>query len=70
MDNEIRQLRRETDAAVQQSAVMRTALQWSVDRLACQVDDYSASQQALNESVDQLQEKLDLQVILDVTKHI
>ena len=55
MDNEIRQLRRDTDAAVQQSAAMRAALQRSVDRLARQVDDCSANQQALKESVDQLE---------------
>lgn len=60
--DEIRQLRRETDAAVQQSASMRTALQRSVDRLASQVDDCSASQQALKESVDQLQAKLEEKV--------
>ena len=59
MSEEIRQLRRETDAAAQQSAAMRAALQRSVDRLACQVDDCSASQQALMESVDQLQANLE-----------
>lgn len=59
MNDEIRQLRRETDAAVQQSAAMREALQRSVDHLACQVDEYSASQQTLKESVDQLQAKLE-----------
>ncbi len=59
MDDEIRQLRRDTDAAVQQSAAMRAALQRSVDRLARQVDDCSASQQSLKESVDQLLAKLE-----------
>ena len=59
MNDEIRQLRRETDAAVQQSAAIREALQRSVDRLARQVDDCSASQQALKESVDQLRAKLE-----------
>ena len=59
MDNEIRQMRRDTDAAVQQSVAMREALQRSVDRLARQVDDCSASQQTLQESVDQLQAKLE-----------
>ena len=59
MSDEIRQLRRDTDAAVQQSAAMRAALQRSVDRLARQVDDCSASQQALKESVEQLQAKLE-----------
>ena len=58
MSDKIRQLRRDTDAAVQQSAAMREALQRSVDRLACQVDECSASQQALKESIDQLQAKL------------
>lgn len=57
MSDEIRQLRCDTDAAVQQSAAMREALQRSVDRLARQVDDCSASQQALKESVNQLQAK-------------
>ena len=52
-------MRRDTDAAVQQSVAMREALQRSVDRLARQVDDCSASQQTLQESVDQLQAKLE-----------
>ena len=59
MDDEIRQLRREIDAAVQQSAAMRAALQRSVDRLDRQVDDCSASQQVLKESIDQLQANLE-----------
>ena len=59
MDDEIRQLRREIDAAVQQSAAIREALQRSVDRPASQVDDCSASQQVLKESIDQLQANLE-----------
>ena len=59
MNDEIRQLRRETDAAVQKSSAMRAALQRSVDRLACQVDDCTASQQALMDSIDLLQEAME-----------
>ena len=55
MNDEIRQLRCDTDAAVQQSGAMRAALQRSVDLLTCQVEECAASQQALKESVDQLE---------------
>ena len=59
MNDEIRELRRKTDAAVQQSTAMRAALQRSVDRLACQVGELATSQQALMDSVEQLQEALE-----------
>ena len=43
MSDEIRQLRRETDAAMEQSFAMREALQRSVDRLTCQVGELATS---------------------------